>query len=219
MTRPKTHALMTFCLLALLGCSHQNNPPGADEYIVDCTVNASQFASADSFAKLTEAEAAGRVTTDDCKSPELLGPSFGATLSAGAPPLVLFNPIHTCGAQGSTGSPRRYAVGTTRARPMWLGALKFAADLLEGTAEAHCGAFSGENYLLRIRRAGDSTPLYTALLSVTSFQPDSAIWRRTFSGRTGQTVSVTIERAIFLGGSINEGPYVQSQPYSFPVGP
>jgi len=102
---------------------------------------------------------------------------------------------------------------------MWLGALKFAADLLEGTAEAHCGAFSGENYLLRIRRTGDSTPLYRVLLSVTSLQPDPAIWRRALSGRNGQTVSVTIERAIFLGGSISEGPYVQSQPYSFLVGP
>ena len=212
------HAPMTLGLLALLGCSHQNNPPGADEYIVDCTVNASQFASDDSFAKFTEAEAAGRVTTDDCKSPELLGPSFGATLSAGAPPLFLFNPIHSCGVVRPTDSPRRY-VGGTGARPMWLSVLKFTADLLEGTAEARCGAFSGENYLFRIRRAGDSTPLYTALLSVTSFQPDPAIWRRAFAGRNGQTVSVTIERAIFLGGSINEGPYVQSQPYSFPVGP
>jgi len=209
---------MTLGLLALLGCSHQNNPTNADEYIVDCTVNASMFASAESFAKFTEAEAVGRVTADDCKSPELLGPSFGATLSAGAPPLFLFNPIHTCGAGGPTGSPRRYALGA-RARPMWLSVMKFAADLLEGTAEARCGAFSGENYLFRIRRAGDSTPLYTALLSVTSFQPDPAIWRRALSGRNGQTVSVTIERAIFSGGSINEGPYVQSQPYSFPAGP
>jgi len=213
------HALMTWGLLALLGCSQQNNPTKADEYIVDCTVNASQFASDESFVKFTEAEAAGRVTADDCKSPELLGPSFGATLSAGVPPLFLFNPIHTCGAEGPTGSPRRYAMGTTRARPRWLSVLKFAADLFEGTAEARCGAFSGENYLFRIRRAGDSTPLYTALLSVTAFQPDPAIWRRALSGRNGQTVSVTIERAIFSVGTINEGPYVQSQPYSFPVGP
>jgi hypothetical protein len=213
------HALITLGLLALFGCSHQNNPTNADEYIVDCTVNGSQFASDESFAKFIEAEASQRVTADDCKSPELLGPSSGATLSAGAPPLFLFNPIHTCGAQGPTGSPRRHAVGTSRARPMWLSVLKFAADLLEGTAEAHCGAFSGENYLFRITRAGDSTPLYRALLSVTSFQPDPAIWRRALSGRNGQTVSVTIERATFSGGSINEGPYVQSPPYSFPVGP
>ena len=213
------HALITLGLLALFGCSHQNNPTNADEYIVDCTANASQFASDESFGKFIEAEGAGRVTADDCKSPELLGPSFGATLSAGAPPLFLFNPIHTCGAQGSTGAPGRYAVGTSRARPIWRSVLKFAGDLLEGTAEAHCGTFTGENYLFRIRRAADSTPLYTALLSVTSFQPDPAIWRRALSGRNGQTVSVTIERAIFSGGSINEGPYVQSQPYSFPIGP
>lgn len=207
-----------FCFTAI-GCSHQNQTSSADEYIFDCTVNPNVFASDESFAKFIEAEAARRVIADDCKSPELLGPSSGATLSARAPPSFLFNPIHTCGAQGATISPRRYAVGRRSTLPTWRRAVALAADLLEGTAEAHCGAFTGENYLLRVTNAGDSTPLYTAMLSVDAFQPDPGIWQRAFSGRARQTVSVTIERAVFLRGSINEGPYVQSQPYLFPVGP
>src|SRR5262249_60561720 len=94
-------AITALVLLACFGCSsNKSSTANADEYIVDCTVNANQFASDESFVKFIEAEAARRVTADDCKSPELLGPSSGATLSAGAPPLFLFNPIHTCGAQG-----------------------------------------------------------------------------------------------------------------------
>ncbi len=213
------HALITLGLLASFGCSHQGNTTSADEYIVDCTANGTQFASDESFVKFTEAEAARQVTADACKSPELFGPSSGATVSIGAPPLFIFNGTHTCAAQRSTSPARGCAIRRRQPSPLWLGALKFGASLLEGTAEAHCGAFSGENYLFRVTRTGDSTPLYTALLSVESFQPDPGIWRRALSGRAGQTISVTIERAIFFRGSINEGPYVQPEPYPFSVGP
>ena len=213
-------AIPAVLLLACFGCSsNKNNTASADEYVVDCTVDMQQFASDESFVKFIEAEAARRVTADDCKSPELLGPVPGSTLSASTPPMFIFRGTHTCAADQSAIRPQRYALGTRRTPPMWVNALRFVSELVEGNAEAHCGAFTGENYLLRITQTGDSASLYTALLSVNGFQPDPSIWRRALSGRSGRPISVTIERGIFLHGIINDGPYVQGQPYSFPVGP
>ena len=213
--------MVTAVLLASMGCSHQGGASSADEYIVDCAVNASQFASDENYVKMVEAEAARRVVADPCKSPELLSPvDSSVRLSPGAPPTFIFNPIHICAAANRPSNPvQGCSMKKNQPAPAWLSALKFGASLLEGTAEAHCGAMSGENYLLRVTRTGDSTSLYTAMLSVTSFMPDAAIWRRALSGRNGQTVSVTILRSVFLRGSINEGPYVQPQPYSFTIGP
>jgi hypothetical protein len=213
-------ALVTAVLLASLGCSNHDRTSTADEYIVDCAANDTQFASDENYVKMIEAEAARRVVADPCKSPELLSPvDSSIRLSPGAPPTFIFNPIHTCAAANRSSNPVQGCSMKKNPAPAWLSALKFGASLLEGTAEAHCGAMSGENYLLRVTRTGDSTPLYTAMLSVTSFTPDAGIWRRALSGRTGQTVSVTILRSVFLRGSINEGPYVQPQPYSFTIGP
>jgi hypothetical protein len=213
-------ALVTAVLLASLSCSNHGGTSTSDEYIVDCATNATQFASDENYVKMIEAEAARRVVADPCKSPELFAPDPSVRLSPGAPPTFIFNPIHTCAAANRSSNPvQGCSMKKNQPAPAWLSALKFGASLLEGTAEAHCGAMSGENYLLRVTRTGDSTSLYTAMLSVASFTPDAGIWRRALSGRNGQTVSVTILRSVFLRGSINEGPYVQPQPYSFTIGP
>jgi hypothetical protein len=211
--------LVTVLLLASLGCSNHAGTSSADEYIYDCAVNASQFASDENYVKMVEAEAARRVVSDPCKSPELFAPDPSVRLSPGAPPTFIFNPTHTCAANRSSSPVRGCSMKKKQPVPAWLSALKFGANLLEGTAEAHCGAMTGENYLLRVTRTSDSTSLYTAMLSVTSFSPDAAIWRRALSGRNGQAVSVTVLRAVFLRGSINEGPYSQPQPYSFSIAP
>jgi hypothetical protein len=209
-------ALVTALVLASLGCSNQGGTSRADEYIFDCTADAKQFASDENYVKMIEAEAARRVVADTCKSPELFSPDQSVRLSPAAPPTFIFNPLHTCAAQRFPNPVRGCAI---KIRPAWLNALKFGANLLEGTAEAACGPMTGENYLLRVTRRGDSTALYTAMLSVASFSPNAVIWRRALAGSTNQSVSVTILRAVFLRGSINEGPYVQPQPYSFTVGP
>jgi hypothetical protein len=57
------------------------------------------------------------------------------------------------------------------------------------------------------------------MLSVTSYTPDADTWKRVLSGARGKTVSVTIAKAAFLRGDINEGPYIQPQPYTFTVAP
>lgn len=211
-------ALVTAVLLASLGCSNQGATSHADEYVVDCTADASQFASNENYVKMIDAESARRVVADGCKSPELFAPDPSVNLSPAMPPTFIFNPIHTCAAQRFPTPVRGCAMTARRPAPAWLRALKFGADLLEGTAEASCAAFTGENYLLRVTRSGDSTALYTAMLSVASFSPNAGIWRRALAGHTNQPVSITIIRAVFLRGSIAEGPYVQPQPYAFTIG-
>ncbi len=213
------YELTAVVVLAFLGCSHQDKTSSADEYFVDCSSNPNQFASDETYVKFIEAEAARRVIAEACKSPELFAPGPGGTLSAGVSPTFIFNPTHSCAARLAPTSGQACAMKKAPHSPVWLSGLKFGASLLIGTAEAHCPAVTGENYLFRVTRTGDSTPLYTAVLSVTSFSPDPGIWRRALSGRNGQMVSVTIQRAIFFRGSINEGPYVQPQPYSFTIGP
>ena len=86
-----------------------------------------------------------------------------------------------------------------------------------GEAQAHCGAISGTNYYFKVLPQNGTIPLYTAMLSVESFTPDAAKWQKALSGRSGQTVSVVIERAEFLKGDITDGPYAQRS--TFTVGP
>ena len=57
------------------------------------------------------------------------------------------------------------------------------------------------------------------MLSVTSYTPDAVKWRAAMGGRSGQAFTLTIERAVFFRGDINQGPYVQPTPYGFTVGP
>src|SRR6266852_672076 len=106
-------ALVTAVLLASLGCSNQGGTSSADEYIVDCTVDASRFASDENYVKMIEAEAARRVVADPCKSPELLAPvDASVRLSASAPPTLIFNPIHTCAAERLSNPVRGCAMKT-----------------------------------------------------------------------------------------------------------
>jgi hypothetical protein len=84
-------------------------------------------------------------------------------------------------------------------------------------AQAHCGALSGFNYYFKVLPQGGTTPLYTAMLSVTQFTPDAAKWQKAMSGRNGQTVTVVIERADFFKGEILQGPFATQK--NFVVGP
>jgi len=106
-----------------------------------------------------------------------------------------------------------------RAAPEGRSLLARLGSLVEGTAAAHCGALTGENYVFQLVRAGEGRPVYTALLSVTSFSPDPALWRQALAGRNGQMLSVVIQRAVFFRGDISEGPFVQPTPETFRVAP
>jgi hypothetical protein len=184
-----------------------------DEYIIDCDAlapdaGAATFASDENWNAFVNAEAAGKVQTVAAQAPALTVPAMGATLSAATPPTFTFKPTPTSAAR--TRAPVCHA--GARSALAWLG------ELVEGTAEAHCGAFTGENYVFRVTAAGSTRPLDMAVLSVTTFSPDATKWKTALAGRSGQTVAVTIERGIFFRGDISEGPYVQT-PYPFVVGP
>ena len=217
-------SIVFLALFAITSCTSNNGgTPTVDEYVVDCDVTdgGQVFASDENFVKFVEAESANRVRTDPCLSPKLTAPSPSIRLDGRTPPTFTFLATNaTCTAALSRPSAPVYGCLSSKpGRPLWSRLLLTGASVLEGTAEAHCGAFSGENYYFRFKRSGESNPVYSAMLSVTSFVPDASIWQRALLGRSGQTLSLTIERGVFLRGDLNEGPYVQPQPYSFTVGP
>ncbi len=198
---------------ALVGACHGHSEQGvrADEYVYDCMTAPSgvtTFATDESFVAFINKAAAGGVTADDAKAPKLLSPGPGATLSASTPPQFAF--------QAMASAPRpvgriQFAMPCPRPSrlPRWLS--------FEGTAHAHCAGVSGDNYLLRVTQGG--TALYTAILSVTSFTPTAAVWKRALDGRAGQMVTIAIERATFLRGDITNGPFAPANPPAFAVGP
>jgi hypothetical protein len=209
-------------LLSFAACgSSPSGPPPADEYIVDCEAGDAGVptASDENYAAFLNAEAAGGVHPDACLAPQLSAPTAGATLDRTTPPTFSFL---ASGPSCARASSRGVQLAACRARGRsgrGVGARLYRAFVGEGIAEAHCAAFSGENYLFRLLHAGESKPVYTAVLSVTSFTPDAAIWQRALAGRGGQTFTLTIERAVFLMGSIQQGPYVQPTPYTFTAAP
>ncbi|HJZ88943.1 MAG TPA: hypothetical protein VKN99_27410 [Polyangia bacterium] len=204
--------------LAACGDDSSAGPPPPDEYIVNCdsAADAGTFTSDENYSAFVNAEAAHRVLADPCKSPQLATPTPGSTLDRSTPPMIAFaNKGPTC--QLRLAQPVLMAACRLHQAPLWRKLVR--AFLLEGVAEAHCGAFSGENYLLRLLHAGEAKPVYMAMLSVTSFTPDPIIWQKAMRSRNGQTLTMTIERALFFRGDIMDGPYIQPQPYSFQVAP
>ena len=198
----RTAVVLLIC--ACSGATPPAQPPTPDEYIANCESAGDAgipVTSDENYTAFLNAEAASRVVADCGRAPRMMAPS--GTLSAATPPAFSFTPTNsTCA--------RKQA-------PLWKRLVR--AFVLEGTAQAHCGAISGENYLLRLVHPGESKPVYMAMLSVTSFTPDAAIWTHNLAGRSGQTLVLTVERASFLMGDITEGPYVQPAPISLTVTP
>ena len=198
------------CLFAslLFACSSSDpeaEGPQADEYNVDCagTDAGTGVTSDENFAAFVNAEAAGKVV-DSCKGPQLTAPAAGATLSAQTPPDIKFND-NSCPATPIR--PRTGLRRVPRQAPRYSRVIEALLSRISGEAQAHCGAISGINYYFKILPAGGGTPLYTAMLSVTSFTPDATKWRTAMAGRSGQTVTVVLEGANFLKGEILEGPF------------
>ena len=209
-------------LIAAVSCSSSAPAsPGANEYILNCdgvdagTVNVT---SDENLTKIIEADSAQRVSKDACQSPLLTAPADGSKLDPAHAPTFTFSATHpTCALHRAPGT--RFGRLLRREQPAWSKALESTLALVVKAAEAHCGAITGENYLFRLVHAGENNPVYSAMLSVTSFTPDAAIWQKALAGRQGQSLTLTIERAVFLRGDINQGPYLQPVPYSFTVGP
>jgi hypothetical protein len=207
--------------VAASSCSSKaSSVPGADEYIINCDAadGGATVTSDENYTRFIEADSAQTVVKDPCLSPLLTAPPAGTKLDPSQPPVFTFSPTHpTCALHRDSGT--RFGRLLRQEQPGWSRALESSLALVVKNAEAHCGAISGENYLFRLMHAGEKDPVYSALLSVTSFTPDASIWNKAMAGRHGQSLTLTIERAIFLRGDINQGPYVQPQPYSFVVGP
>jgi hypothetical protein len=204
--------------LALCSCSSSNPPdePAADEYFVDCTgTDAGEGVTSDeNLGAFINAEAAGKVTDDNCKAPQLTAPAVGTTLSVQTPPALKFN---DSGCPTTPIRPRSGLRKVPRQQPVYSRTMEAVLARVSGEAQAHCGAISGPNYYLKVMPPNGTTPLYTAMLSMTSFTPDAAKWRKALSGHNGQTVSIVIEGAFFLRGDINQGPYRAQS--TFTVGP
>jgi hypothetical protein len=205
--------------LALAGCHDHDHDdePTADEFFFDCEsspAGATVFATDEAFVEFVNKEAANGLTKDDAQAPKLTSPAAGGTISAATPPMFTFMNMPTARLDARPG--RRTGPCPVR-RSRWAAARAFFS--LEGTAYAHCPAVSGENFLFRLTKEGDSKPLYTALLSVTSFTPSAAKWNKALAGRSGQTVTLTLARAVLSKGTITNGPFVPATAIKFTVGP
>jgi hypothetical protein len=211
--------LASLLALGLCACSSSDTPQeaAADEYIVDCTGTdaGTGVTSDENLAAFINAEAApGKVVDGNCKAPQLTTPAPGATLSAQMPPQIKFND-NSCNATPIR--PRSGLRKAPRQQPVYLRAIEALLARVSTEAQAHCGAISGTNYYFKVMPTNGTTPLYTAMLSVTEFTPDAAKWQKALSGRNGQTVNIVLEGAFFLRGDINQGPYRAQS--TFTVGP
>jgi len=208
--------------VALCACSSSDtqHESTADEYIVDCagTDAGTGVTSDENLAGFINAEAANRVVKNDpCESPELVSPVAGARLSVQTPSEFVFNRTHTC--QNPTGSilPRTGSRRVPRQQPAYSRILEAVLTRISTEAQAHCGAITGTNYYFKVMPQNGTTPLYTAMLSVNSFTPDGAKWQKALSGKSGQNVTVIIERAEFFKGDIAGSVF--STQATFAVGP
>ena len=215
----------TLCAAALASatCGPHGPAEGVDEYYVNCDgAPAGQpFVSDESYTKFVEAESAGTVMPSACEAPVLTSPSPGSVLDS--PPTFVFSPRQDPCPQ-ATRAPEPAAKVAARKPKSRRFEFATVTRVLRGlvpigTAYAHCPAVSGENYLLQLTAAGEVEPFYVALLSVTTFTPNADRWRAAVAGRNGKQVTVTIQRALFVGGLVMEGPYVQTQPFAFTLAP
>lgn len=202
---------------ALFASCHEHGGGGApDEYVVACKSDmpaGSAFASDENFRKFVEAEAAERVQPRDERAMVLEQP---AQLSASTPPVFSLKAAMVTQPEEVEPGVKWCQRGGGQG---WLRRLAGRATLIR-RAEAHCPAFTGQNYFLRLTSAQDPKDhVYTAVLSVVSYTPDAAIWRKAMSGRAGQQLKVTVMSATFLQGSISEGPFIASRPTTLTVGP
>jgi len=200
-------------VLLLAAChDHAQGAGAADEYRYDCDnrpAGVTVFATDESFRAFVEAEAGRGFTADDARAARVTAPAPGATLSAANPPqFVLQLPLAVL--PPAAGRPVRPP------RPSrWQRLLDALAPV--GTAWAHCPAVNGANMLFRLQDG--AMPVYTAVLSVNSFTPDPARWRKALGGRVGKTLTLTLVRAVLGDGDVREGPFVASTAPTFLVGP
>ena len=77
---------------------------------------------------------------------------------------------------------------------------------------------TGQLFLFQLTAEGATTPAYTALLSVNSFTPTAAPWKKALEPLVGKKVTLTLARGVFSTGQIMLGPFVSATPTTFTVG-
>ncbi len=214
---PRTALPLLAATAALMACSSASLPstaPVPDEYFEDCSQISGRdtATSLENYVEFFNAETAGLVKQDSCKSPSLVSPAAGSTLSASTPPTFTFKEQHQTCARPSP-SRLRWGACDPRREPWWMRGL----DLLESRAQA-CDTGTGFNYLVRLTHEGDAKPVWLAMVSVGMYTPNAEKWKAALTGRTGQTLKLIIQGATLKTGAISDGPYVQPLPYTFPVG-
>lgn len=178
-----------------------------DEYFYDCESapgGVSTYATDESFVELMNKQAATGVTVDATQGAVLLAPSASEPWSLETPPEISFSvgPLAAhLRRQPNLGAPRRHFLSNL-----------VSALLFEKTAHAHCGAVTGDNYLVQLRTAAGKRSVYSALLSVTTFTPNESAWRDAVAPFAGQELELVIMRAIYSGGTISNGPWVAGEP-------
>ena len=208
-------ALSAGLSLALLPACPESTPPedtstSASEYFYDCTnapAGVDVYATDESYKEIVNRESAGAVTRNDAEAATLMTPAPGSTLSAATPPAFNLR------APMAALAPTRPGACPPPARAPWW---RWLSPI--GTAHAHCPGVSGDNFLVRLIAARDGRPVYTALVSVTSFTPGTQRWQAAMAGRKGETLNLTLLRAGLEGGRVTIGPFVAGQTASFTVG-
>jgi hypothetical protein len=228
--------LVVICAGSPLACGHDHDAPAlpttVDEFLYDCEnprrpPQLTVFATDESLVKMLEKEDAGAILHKDEGAATLLNPLSGATLSSASPPEFALVPPTTSTRLGPVPagpriSPLRLPAPAPHVSPAHLlrRALTWLGHRLApiATAYAHCTPVTGDNYLVRLG-TGDNPQIYAALTSVTTFTPNPAIWKKALAGRAGQTVTLTLLRASYSGGTITDGPFAGGQVVSFTIGP
>lgn len=213
--------LVGVLLTASCPSDDEDDVPRADEYFYDCTTAPATlkiYATDESFRAIVDKESAGGAVPDQ-RAPSLLAPGTGSMLSASNPPEFSLNvPVSALPSAAPGKLVQRGA--SPLLRDTWPSSWReLASDLWPiGTAHAHCGNVTGENYMLRLVPSGQTKPVYTALLSVRTFTPGAAVWKRIMEPRKGQTLQLFLMRAVLVDGRVMDGPFVSAQPVNFTVG-
>lgn len=221
--RAATAAAFLAAAFLATACEHQHGPSSdeVDAYFYDCNdpkrpAGLTVFATDESLIEMLNKESAGAVMDKAMEAAALVTPASGTVLSAAAPPTFTITVVNTLTASPVTPALPRPSP-SPRPRTLWQRLGSWLSPI--GVAHAHCDPVSGNNFLLRLTSTTDNKRVYAALSSVTSFTPDAETWRKALEGRNGQTLRVTLLRAVYTGGVIRGGPFAGHPNMMFSVGP
>jgi hypothetical protein len=203
------------CLGTLLACHGDHDHESelsADEFFYDCEQrpDLTVFATDEAYVSVINAEAAAKTQiVDDDRAPRLQSPVSGSVLSTTTPPTF------TVATAAASLRPQRGQACPRASHVFWTRMAQSLSPI--STAYAHCPAVSGPLFLLRLTHEGETAPVYSALASVTVISPSANVWTKVMKGRAGQTLKLSIVRAVLSKGTVTEGPYKRSDSPTFSV--